>query len=156
MSSCCTLQKDPLIPHADSDYTGLLEELVRAGATNNGATKKCKELTKESDRMWRKFSQQDFTVSAKKRVVVTRAESVVQLTYGNSTVKLSSDHYEKLGALYARHQNASLSKPQDKRKFESALFCLLLRYDSLDGGGFQVGCVHDGCTHLFGLRFAVP
>lgn len=130
-------QNDPLIPHAGSDYSGLLEELLKAGAPKSAAMRKCKDLTKESERLLRKFVQQDFSVG-KKHVKVSAGEEMYQLTYGNSSVKLSKAHYKKLLDLYERHQNVSVaSRPQDKRAFENALFSLLLRYDSLDGGGFQ-------------------
>ncbi|KAF1335638.1 Phosphorylated ctd interacting factor 1, ww domain, partial [Globisporangium splendens] len=130
-------ENDPLIPHAGSDYTGLLEELLKAGASRSVAIRKCKELTKESERLLRKFVQQDFSIG-KKHVKTSVGEEMVQLTYGNSTVKLSSAHYKKLQDLYERHRNVSVtSRPQEKRAFENALFSLLLRYDSLDGGGFQ-------------------
>jgi hypothetical protein len=136
-------EHDPLIPHAGSDYSGLFEELCKAGATKSGATKKCKELTREAERMLRKFSQQDFVAGRKKKVHVMPLEgSMRQLTYGNSTVKLSEAHLAKLQEMYARKQGLSDDganmTPKDQRQFESALFCLLLRYDSLDGGGFQV------------------
>ncbi|RLN59468.1 hypothetical protein BBJ29_003758 [Phytophthora kernoviae] len=135
-------EHDPLIPHAGSDYSGLFEELRKAGATKSGATKKCKELTRESERMLRKFSQQNFVAGKKKHVHVAIAEDGMhQLTYGNSVVKLSAAHFAKLREMYARKQdfsgNGSSMVPKARREFESALFCLLLRYDSLDGGGFQ-------------------
>ncbi|KAL3674039.1 hypothetical protein V7S43_001721 [Phytophthora oleae] len=133
---------DPLIPHAGSDYSGLSEELRKAGATKSGATKKCKELTRESERMLRKFIQQDYVAGKKKKVQVTTMEDgMKQLTYGHSMVKLSADHFAKLREMYARKQglggDGSNMAPKDQRQFESALFSLLLRYDSLDGGGFQ-------------------
>ncbi|KAF4321821.1 hypothetical protein BBO99_00004504 [Phytophthora kernoviae] len=135
-------EHDPLIPHAGSDYSGLFEELRKAGATKSGATKKCKELTRESERMLRKFSQQNFVAGKKKHVHVAIAEDGMhQLTYGNSVVKLSAAHFAKLREMYARKQdfsgNGSSMVPKARHEFESALFCLLLRYDSLDGGGFQ-------------------
>lgn len=132
-----TPQNDPLIPHAGSDYSGLLEELLKAGAPRPAATRKCKELTREAERLLRKFSQQDLS-GGKKHVKVSAGEDMQQLAYGSSTVKLSSTHFAKLRELFERHQQASVAtRPQDKRAFESALFSLLLRYDSLDGGGFQ-------------------
>ncbi|KAI9996121.1 hypothetical protein PInf_013302 [Phytophthora infestans] len=119
-------EQDPLIPHAGSDYNGLFEELRKAGATKSGAIKKCKEITRESERMLRKFGQQDFVVGKKKKVQVTVMEDGMrQLTYGRSTVKL------RLGG------DGSNMAPKDQQQLECALFCLLLRYESLDGGGFQ-------------------
>ncbi|GMF26162.1 unnamed protein product [Phytophthora lilii] len=143
-SQLTVAELDPLIPHAGSDYSGLFEELRKAGATKSGATKKCKELTRESERMLRKFAHQDFVAGKKKKVHLAVAEDGMrQLTYGNSTVKLSAAHFAKLREMYARKQglsgDGSSIAPKDQRGFESALFCLLLRYDSLDGGGFQVG-----------------
>lgn len=146
-------QNDPLIPHAGSDYSGLLEELLKAGAPKPAATRKCKDLTKESERLLRKFVQQDFSVG-KKHVKVSSGEEMYQLTYGNSSVKLSKAHYKKLLDLYERHQSVSVaSRPQDKRAFENALFSLLLRYDSLDGGGFQAA-LNEECFDALLKHFA--
>ncbi|RLN90151.1 hypothetical protein BBJ28_00015126 [Nothophytophthora sp. Chile5] len=141
-SKLTVAENDPLIPHAGSDYSGLFEELRKAGATKSGAMKKCKELTRESERLLRKFSQQNFALGKKRRVHVAVGEGAMhQLTYGNSTVKLSSAHFAKLREMFARKNDlegdGSAMAPQQQRAFESALFCLLLRYDSLDGGGFQ-------------------
>ena len=135
-------EHDPLIPHAKSDYSGLFEELCKAGATKSGATKKCKELTRTSERMLRKFVQQDFVAGKKKVQVTVMEDDARHLTYGKSMVKVSAAHFAKLRELYARKQglngNESSMAPKDQRQFESAVFCLLLRYDSLNGGGFQV------------------
>ncbi|CAI5717487.1 unnamed protein product [Peronospora destructor] len=134
-------EHDPLIPHAESDYSGLFEELRKAGATKSGATKKCKELTRESERMLRKFGQQDFVAGKKKVQVAVMEKDTRHLTYGKSTVKLSAAHFAKLRELYARKRgldgDGTSMAPEDQHQFESALFCLLLRYDSLNGGGFQ-------------------
>ncbi|DAZ95504.1 TPA: hypothetical protein N0F65_001843, partial [Lagenidium giganteum] len=135
-SKLTVAENDPLIPHAGSDYSGLLEELVKAGANKKNAIAQCKVLTKEADKLLKKFSQQDFSVG-KKKVKVDRSEDMVMLSYGNSTSKVSTDHFDKLKALYARHQGVDRWSPQHQRKFETAAFALALRYDSLDGGGFQ-------------------
>ncbi|CAI5742587.1 unnamed protein product [Hyaloperonospora brassicae] len=143
LTSQLTVTKhDPLIPHAGSDYSGLLDELCKAGATKSAATRKCKEITRESERMRRKFDQHDFVAGKKKKVQVTVIEhDMHHLTYGNVTVKVSAAHFAKLREMYARRLEQGVSRstmtPNDQRQFESALFCLLLRYDSLDGGGFQ-------------------
>lgn len=134
-------QNDPLIPHAGSDYSGLLEELLKAGAPLAAATRCCKELTKEAERLLRQFTTQQQTLSAasagakKKRVKVTVGEAMHQLTYGSTNVTLSTAHFAKLRELFTRQQQGGLSP--SAMAFESALFSLLLRYDSLDGGGFQ-------------------
>ncbi|RLN93834.1 hypothetical protein BBJ28_00012643 [Nothophytophthora sp. Chile5] len=130
-SKLTVAEDDPLIPHAGSDYSGLFEELRKAGATKSGAMKKCKELTRESERLLRKFSQQNFAVGKKKRVHVAVGEGAMhQLTYGHSSVKLSSAHFAKLREMFARKNglegDGSTMAPQEQRTFESALFCLLL------------------------------
>ncbi|ETO72570.1 hypothetical protein F441_11231 [Phytophthora nicotianae CJ01A1] len=150
-------EHDPLIPHAGSDYSGLFEEFRKAGATKSGATKKCKELTRESERMLRKFGQQDFVAGKKKKVQVTVMEDGMrQLTYGHLTVKLSADHFAKLREMFARKQglggDGSNMALKVQRQFESALFCLLLRYDSLDGGGFQAA-LNEECFDMLLKEF---
>ncbi|KAJ0402082.1 hypothetical protein ATCC90586_000267 [Pythium insidiosum] len=128
---------DPLIPHSSSDYSGLFEELVRAGATRTGAKKKCKELTKEAEKMLRRFKAQSYETSQKRRVKVSEEEGMRVLTYGHCSVKLSVSHFTKLQRLYERQSQKRITRPQDRHAFEAAVFSLLLRYDSLDGGGFQ-------------------
>ncbi|GLE04375.1 hypothetical protein PINS_up013305 [Pythium insidiosum] len=128
---------DPLIPHSSSDYSGLFEELIKAGATRTGAKKKCQELTKEAEKMLRRFKAQNFESSQKRRVKVSEQDGMRVLTYGACSVKLSEDHFAKLRRLYERQAKKRISRPQDQHAFEAAVFSLLLRYDSLDGGGFQ-------------------
>lgn len=142
-SKLTVAEADPLLPHAESDYSGLLEELVKAGATKGAARKVCKALTKEADRLLRKFRQQDVGSSQRRHVKVARVggdEGYYHLTYGKAEVKLTAAHLAKLRDMFARRREDAGEQwtPRDEREFESALFCLLLRYDSLDGGGFQV------------------
>lgn len=124
--------------------------------------RKCKELTKDAERLLRKFMQQDFR-NGRKAVKRSQDDAMVQLTYGSSSVKLSHAHYRKLRDLYERHQSVSTtSDPSALRAFELALFSLLLRYDSLDGGGFQAALneeVFDVLLARFGCQmecFASP
>lgn len=135
-------EQDPSIFHAECDNTRFFERLFcKAGATRSEAIKKCKELTRESERMLRKFGQQNFVVGKKKVQLRVINDGMRQLAYGHSTVKVSAEHFAKLHELYARKHglngDGSSMALKDQRQFESALFCLLLRYDSLDGGGFQ-------------------
>ncbi|CEG36430.1 Phosphorylated CTD interacting factor 1, WW domain [Plasmopara halstedii] len=133
---------DPLIPPPENDYSTLAEEFRKAGATRSGATKMCKALRRESDRMLRKFHQQNF-VNGKNMVHVTVSNDDMRLlTFGQSTVKISAIHFAKMRELYARKHgldngDGSSMSLKNQRHFATALFCLLLRYDSLDGGGFQ-------------------
>ncbi|TDH65314.1 hypothetical protein CCR75_006541 [Bremia lactucae] len=150
-------EQDPLIPHAGSDYSGLFEELRKAGATKSGATKKCKELMHESERMLHKFNHQEF-VSGKKRKVqkVISEDSMCHLTYGHVVVKLSVRHYVKLREMYARKQglicDGSSMAPKDQHEFERALFCMLLRYDTLNGGGTQAA-LYEECFDVLLKEF---
>lgn len=55
------------------------------------------------------------------------------LSYGKPNVKLTAARMAKCAKLFSRRQ---LGGRVDEREFERALFCLLLRCDPLDGGGF--------------------
>lgn len=136
---------DPLLPHAESDYGGLLEELVKAGAPKPAARRACKALAKEADRLLRKFRQHDAGGSLRRHVRLARdGDGFSRLTYGKVEARLTDAHLGKLRAMFARRRggdgdgDGERLAPRDERDFQSALFCLLLRYDSLDGGGFQV------------------
>jgi hypothetical protein len=140
-------EADPLLPHAESDYGGLLEELVKAGAPNPAARKACKALAKEADRLLRKFRQLDAGGSQRRHVRLARdGDGFSRVTYGKADVRLTDAHLAKLRTMFTRRRegggdgssDGERLTPQDERDFQSALFCLLLRYDSLDGGGFQV------------------
>jgi hypothetical protein len=97
-------------------------------------------MTKEAERISRKFHKQYAgtvaSISKKKKTRVQKGEELYILCYGSTSVKVNPNHYEKLKILYAK-QCKRMDKAMRESDFENALFSLLLRYDSLDGGGFQ-------------------
>lgn len=74
------------------------------------------------------------------------SSTLVRVTYSGVTLKLHSAYLEKLQRLYDRTQQRRRRSQQQQRQqhqvglsFEEALFCLLCRYDMIQGAGLQAG-----------------
>lgn len=73
--------------------------------------------------------------------------SMVRVTFSGVTLKLHPAYLEKLQRLYDRTQDRQqrkdhefiISSPYHHLSFEEALFCLLCRYDMIQGAGLQAG-----------------
>ncbi|KAI2491094.1 hypothetical protein MHU86_23476 [Fragilaria crotonensis] len=55
-------------------------------------------------------------------------------------LKLNHEHYDKLAALWNVTHDLSPDKNDDRDEFYSDLYCLLARYYSIQGPGFQAAC----------------
>ena len=79
-------------------------------------------------------------------------DAMMQVTYAGNTFKIHDAYYNKLQRLYDRtvvrycdddnnHSNRifSIDQQQSYPTFEESLFCLLCRYDTLQGAGLQAG-----------------
>jgi len=76
---------------------------------------------------------------------------VLQVCHGVTVLRLNRTHYDKLRGLYER-ANSNV----DEEAFCNALFCMLLRYKALLGGGTQAAIGHEVFTGLqerFDVRF---
>ncbi|RHY22090.1 hypothetical protein DYB32_009620 [Aphanomyces invadans] len=126
---------DPLIPHADSDYAGLRDELVAIGANRHAANKICRAMTQEAHRVGQSLLRMTHG-GGKKRATIRPNDDHYLVSYGGTSLRINKTHLDKLETLFGRHhaQAGATSASQ----FPDFLFCLLLRYESLDGGGFQV------------------
>jgi hypothetical protein len=67
---------------------------------------------------------------------VDRVENLVHVAYAGNTFKIHAAYYEKLQRLFDRHQNWQGS---NNYSFQEALFCMICRYDTLQGAGLQAG-----------------
>jgi hypothetical protein len=67
---------------------------------------------------------------------VDRKENLVHVTYAGNTFKIHTAYYEKLQRLFHRQQN---QQDPSNSSFQEALFCMLCRYDTLQGAGLQAG-----------------
>mmetsp|Transcript_3106 Transcript_3106/g.4700 ORF Transcript_3106/g.4700 Transcript_3106/m.4700 type:complete len:572 (+) Transcript_3106:113-1828(+) len=80
------------------------------------------------------------TQSSKKRNNLPKLcfqyEDVV-ITHSGLSLSINSDHFEKLKTLFDRNNKTSATSADHKAKFVSSLFCLLARYDMLQGSGLQ-------------------
>ena len=86
----------------------------------------------------------------------------IAVAYSGLSLKINETHYEKLQILFDRFNTDSVSLPDHRDRFASALFVLLCRYDMLEGGGLQsslTGDVFDILLSRFDCRtecFASP
>eukprot|EP00606_Chrysophyceae_sp_TOSAG23-5_P000708 GSChrysophyteH2.ASY1.ANO1.48.1 assembled CDS len=56
---------------------------------------------------------------------------------GRELLKLNPSHLDKLRAQYERASGRSLDTPEDEQEFLNRVFCLLARYQTIQGHGFQ-------------------
>jgi len=124
-----------LIPHAGSDYAGLRDEMLNVGANRHAANKACKALTKEAHRLGRNLIRQNVGSGKKKALLIKKDDAHHEISYGGTSLRINNTHLEKLKILYEKNYEELRVK---KSQFNDFLFCIMLRYDSLDGGGFQV------------------
>ena len=85
----------------------------------------------------------------------------MRLMSKGAAVCIGRDHYEKLKYLY-KIQAQGLKEAEELKTLNDAIFCVLVRYKMMQGGGFQAalpGCVFDVLRECFGVEmecFASP
>ncbi|CAK4609507.1 unnamed protein product [Aphanomyces euteiches] len=131
---------DPLIPHADSDYAGLRDELVAIGANRHAANKTCRAMTQEAHRVGQRLLREQSHKGGKKHATIKPSDDHFIVSYGGTSLRINKLHLDKLETLYDRHHAAAGAKAI---QFADMIFCILLRYESLDGGGFQAALNED-------------
>ncbi|CAM9416480.1 unnamed protein product [Chrysoparadoxa australica] len=145
---------DPLVPlvSASSVDASLLKELCSRGVKKGDARNVCRELNRAAISASKAMRKQLRSHTHAGKVVVKRDAlgqdksgdvgghchgddlSPLLVTCGGHSLRINSAHYHKLRQLYGEYSgNGSADTPG----FHSALFSLLMRYESLQGGGFQ-------------------
>ncbi|KAL3937987.1 MAG: hypothetical protein SGBAC_007008 [Bacillariaceae sp.] len=79
---------------------------------------------------------------SRKQPKITRVEedTLIQITFAGNSFRIHPAYHEKLQRLYERQQQKVRTKDNaDDFTFEEALFCMLCRYDMLQGAGLQAG-----------------
>jgi hypothetical protein len=66
---------------------------------------------------------------------IETSENLMHVTFAGNSFKIHQAYYEKLQRLFDRQQR----KQPNNFIFEEALFCMLCRYDMLQGAGLQAG-----------------
>ncbi|RHY98357.1 hypothetical protein DYB37_008131 [Aphanomyces astaci] len=112
---------DPLIPHSDSDYAGLRDELVAIGANRHAANKTCRAMTQEAHRVGQSLLRLAHG-GGKKRATIRPNEDHYLVSYGGTSLRLNRTHLDKLQTLFDRHHAEAATQ-----SFPDFLFCLLLR-----------------------------
>ncbi|KAF0694224.1 Aste57867_14883 [Aphanomyces stellatus] len=139
---------DPLIPHSGSDYAGLRDELVAVGANRHAANKTGRAMTQEAHRMGQSLLRL-VQGGGKKHAVIKPNEDHFLVSYGGHSMRINKGHLDKLQTLYDRHHEEAGAKAS---QFPDFLFCILLRYESLDGGGFQAA-LNEECFDVLLTHF---
>ena len=162
---------DPLLPSAKAaaDDPGLRKELFASARLQRRAVQRfMADLQKAVAKAHRTLAQLAGTGSQKRRVRVAPAAApaaaahepaaaprpalgwdgapMLQLKYGSSAALINQCHWDKLAAMHALELGQAASAPAEKERFAERVFCLLVRYNALQGGG-----VHGG-----GFQAAVP
>ncbi|CAJ1966150.1 unnamed protein product [Cylindrotheca closterium] len=155
---------DPiLLSNQSSDLLGplLREEVLRAwnqrqGSTTDDVPPKLQKKLNQVHRAIHKIIMHTREIYAKqlqqvanqamlqaaksrKQPRITRVEenTLIQITHAGNSFRIHPSYHEKLQRLYDRQQQR---KPtSDDFTFEEALFCMLCRYDMLQGAGLQAG-----------------
>lgn len=132
---------DRLIPSSNADSSSLHLDLIKAGASKRSAKTLSAKLRKEATKLARalaRFQASNDGFDPKKGIQVKLEDDQYHLSYQQVHLKLNVGHYAKLQSLYSQHQeHLNLNPKTQLKRFHQALFCLLLRYDSLQGGGYQ-------------------
>ncbi len=159
---------DPLFPgvgnlSAPDLCKGLREDLRASGIQNDGVLdtmcsdvhRYCKRLSRSLTTLAKKvYSEPQQTRAVQKADL---GEKGVAFFYKGVTVRISHEHLSKLTQLH--HCCSGSSAEAD---LNEPFFCLLLRYKSLHGGGFQAAlppCVYEVLRSEFGVElegFASP
>ncbi|CAN0034104.1 unnamed protein product, partial [Discosporangium mesarthrocarpum] len=170
--------RDPIIPAKAFSDEGLHAELLGLGVGKAQAHNFCCELGHAAKVALQNLSRQlRSPVVACKGVVAKRVdESTYILQLGKNRLRLNSAHYTKMKQLFksngfaaglgddigvVRRRNAR-QEEDSLRVFHNCLFACLMRYEALQGGGFQAslkGDAFDSLLRFFDVRmecFASP
>lgn len=125
---------DPLLPTGEEDVSELWMAFREAGASERTSRKASMKLLTLSNRLTRSF-QRESSGPGKKNVQATLKGDQYELWYKNTSISINSTHYDKLQILFQRSCRRHLQLKSTE--FHRFLFCLLIRYDALEGGGYQ-------------------
>eukprot|EP01134_Creolimax_fragrantissima_P000084 CFRG0084T1 len=169
---------DPVIPYAKGTSHGLIADLVSAGLQQNVAqaiaTRMNQAAMQATERI---FSQSKISNTRGAYVELVETEitgkkareaqlersgtdlRAYDLTYNNTTVRINKSHYDKLKRLYDLY--AAKSERGNSDMLNCSIFCLLVRYHTLQGGhvmggGMQAALIEDTFDVLlrrFGVSF---
>ena len=122
------------------------------------------ELTKHKTQEATRTISSSSTNRRKRRLpkLLFPSTETVAVSYTGLSFSLHRSHYRKLQILFDRQNTESESLEEHRDSFVSSLFCLLARYDTIQGAGLQSavqGPVFDTLLHSYGCKtecFASP
>jgi len=157
---------DPIIPSPSDDMeidAGFVKDLVKTGGdTEETARTVVEDFYKLSKTAALAISKEKCKKSCLEKVVVLQHRhsfDVILSKNKDKLLKINPDHYEKLKVMYMKQQSTEQKLVGNKRKekegkietvfdvseFHRRLFCVLSRYHSIQGHGFQAACTE----HVF-------
>lgn len=154
-------QPDPLIPVSDFTDPNLHRELLKAGmspAESEAACRNMMDAAQEAVEVIVNFRKKSGRTPASFIPEVEEREWAnrqVQIVWRDRQLVINRDHYNKLERMY-------IQAGSDPRLFRVRLFCLLQRYESIGGTGYQASApkaVFDCLREEFGVDhecFASP
>jgi phosphorylated CTD-interacting factor 1 len=154
-------QPDPLIPVSDSTDPNLHRELLKAGMSPEESEEACRKMmdaAQEAAQVIVDFKKKSTRNAASFIPEVEEREWAnrqVQIKWKDRQLVINREHYNKLLNLYTQAGS-------DPRMFRVRLFCLLQRYESIGGTGYQASApkaVFDCLREEFGVDhecFASP
>ncbi|EKX49644.1 hypothetical protein GUITHDRAFT_135823 [Guillardia theta CCMP2712] len=130
-------QEDPLIPSNAGVDSCLHRELLKAGMDPSESESTCKQLSEAAT----EAAKDEVDTQVKLiRSAVTEKElqnRQIQIMWRDTMLVINRDHYLKVKRMYDEQGN-------DPQLFLVRLFCLLQRYESIGGAGYQnFGVAHE-------------
>ncbi|KAL0584714.1 hypothetical protein ABG067_005451 [Albugo candida] len=117
----------------------LEDEFQKCGVEHLRAAAKCRELSNIFEKVAQDHHKHQCTSRApgKTKIKVRIEADQVSLCYSGITVKCSTGHYSKLKHLYSIQEKRNHTWKLPVMNVNEAIFCVLLRYRALDGGGLH-------------------
>eukprot|EP01080_Neovahlkampfia_damariscottae_P011919 gene11919-5324_t len=124
---------DPLIPNPESDInSALYHELLNRKCSREDAKEICSKLAKESRKSFEILKKYNKNEKKYQKIQIITLNSKMKIKYHQIEYYLNFEHFEKLKSLYYDKE-----KDNEKEFFETRLFCLLARYNTLGAPGYQ-------------------
>jgi hypothetical protein len=122
---------DPLIPNPVNDVnSALYHELINKKCSTSDAIEICTKLAKESRKSFEILKKYDKNEKRYQKIHIESSEKYILVKYHQIEFKLNFEHFDKLKRLYDENN-------KEKEEFETRLFCLLSRYNTLGAPGYQ-------------------
>jgi hypothetical protein len=144
---------DPLIPEGTSSDPDFIEMLTSAGASIENASALSDSMSRFATKITHTMSRRISRLGTSKKIKCSLDGNMYKLKLGSTSLVITKQHYEKLQTLHRMAGGGST------KEFLTHLFCILLRYHSLQGdftqgAGFQAA-INNDCFDVLLKHFDV-